>query len=194
MAASEKDTTHLQTVNEATEQLDDIRVESLETVLSLKQDMSVEMKLEMERLVSKYGKGHSRVTFMQERVDSNEFAIQTLKIQSNLSRIKTDQFDPSWWRVQGFVSNEDGTPMKNQVVSLTGGTRSKSAANLGSSLTDETGFYTITIKEKLPATKSLERVFLQVSDKSKRNKFTYQKPLAITPGMIDIEDIIVPAK
>lgn len=193
MPRNEKDTKHIQAVNDATDQLDDVRAESLETILRLKQDMSEQMKIEMERLINKYGKGHSRISFMQERLDSHEFTIQTLKIQSSLSRVKTDQFDPAWWRIQGFVSSEDGTPLENRIVSLTGGSRGKTLSGLGSSPTDENGFYVITLKEKLPATKAVERLFLQVTDKSKKSKFTYEKPIEIIPGMIDMEDIVVPA-
>ena len=178
----------LNEVNDVMAQVDDLRMESLENARELQQLKHDELVLEAKRLENKYGPSHAMTNKAILTIAYSERLQAAFDLQIELTKKKTDEFNPTSWRVQGFVTDANYTPVANAIVSLST-PQQDSRNNRFFNSTDNLGLYSITIAGENLAEFKDTRVFLNVVTNNQNYFPESETPVEPVAGVIDIVNI-----
>jgi|SRR5690606_7696712 len=182
-----------QDVDETTETLDDLKLESLQHHMQLQLLNQEAMKLESKRLAAKYGENHARVLKIKQRMGFNEELFPALDMQLDLTmRAKEERFDPATWQLQGFVFDVHLRRIEGLQISLLPGRTANEKEDKQSwqTLTDHSGFYSISLgKEAINQLNGRELQIQVIEGK----EVVYRSETALAPavGQMDVENITI---
>lgn len=175
----------------AIDRLDTQKVDSLKKMLQFQLIKQAELEAELNRFLEKKGPNNSRVQKIQSRMVYNKGLFEALDLQIKLASSKTENLNPDAWRIQGIVFDTNKTLLPDLKVFIAI-EKGKSYKDQLFSVTNNQGFYSITVEGEMVEKLRQTKIFLQVSDKKKNVIHTENKPLMPTRGIIDFEDILIP--
>lgn len=182
----EKDT--LEYIDNAADQLDQQRLAGLKEQQNTQLIKDEVLQREANRLEAKHGKDHPQVVAAQNRAVYNRQMHVGLDKEIEKASIKTDPLPANAWRVHGRVFESESKPVKGVTVFLSDA-NGRWAEVLGSSCTNELGYYSLTVDEKLIDKYEKQPLVLTVSDKNKNVIYTAKEPLFMSRGLIVYKDI-----
>ena len=172
------------------DQLEEIRIDELKNLVSLKKIQDQNLQTEHKRLTEKYGADHPRVQKMATQLAYHQELFKSFKQEQARSNTKTSAFDPQTWRIHGIVYNPDNIPQKGLTVFLSDANKRLNKES-GYTCTNEQGYYSIALnKEQIGSTLKLP-LFLTVSDDNQKNLYMDKETVEIKIGHSDVKDIFL---
>jgi hypothetical protein len=175
---------------ESLTQLDDQRLAELKNEQQLQEIKNEVINRETERLAAKYGKDHPRVQKMQLRQDYNRSMLNGLDKEIEKTSFKTEPLPLNAWRLNGKVMDKKEQPAADITVFFADANRNW-IRELGNSITDQTGYYSLTINEQLIERAQKETLYLTATNKNNQVLYFEQNTFTPTRGIIDYQDIIL---
>lgn len=145
---------------------------------------------EKTRLESKYGSDHPVVQEINTRLDMHENLNAGLDQEISKSSIKNDPLPAGSWRIHGKVYDSGIAPVQGYSVFL-GDISGNWNKKTGNSCTDETGYYSLTLVEKVAQSLEKQPLYLIVSNKDKKIVYMDSEPINVKRGTIIYRDIIL---
>lgn len=175
---------------ESRAQLDDQRITELKNEQQLQEIKNEVINREAERLAAKHGKDHPRVQQLQQRQSYNQSMFTGLNKEIEKTSVKIEPLPQNAWRLNGKVTDKKEQPAADITVFFADENKNW-IRELGNSITDQTGYYSITITEQLLERAQKAKLYLAASNKN--NQVLYFEPNIFTPtrGIIDYQDIIL---
>ncbi len=132
-------------LNRALKSADPCRTESLQKLQRLRSARTKNQQRERLRLTEKLGGEHPRVMALQAKIDTNHKVARNLKMESVRAQTVAPLVEKDCWLVHGRVINErlEAVPgMKAALYNRSG----CPIETCGSEITDETGYFNLTVK------------------------------------------------
>ena len=175
-------------IDSSVTQLDEQRLQELNNLRQLQEIKNEVYKLERSRLVNKYGEDHPRVQKADLRLSYNKKMIPGLDKEIERAKTKNEPLPNNAWRVHGRVFNKPSDPALGVTVYLSD-EKKNWIRELGNTCTNEAGYYSLTVDEKLIGRVEKRPLFLSVSDKSQQKLYQDPDPLFAFKGLIDYRDV-----
>ena len=192
-SANINDKERLDNIDKVISQLDEQRLVELNNLKRVQEIKNEVLKLEKKRLINKYGEDHPRVQKMSARLVSNQAVFSGLDIERERAGTKTEPLPHNSWRVYGRVFDQKNKPVNKKTIFFTD--EKKNWLNdLGSVCTSETGYYSITISEKLVDTIEKQPLYISVSDENQQIIYQDTDPFLASKGLIEYRDIFMDEK
>jgi len=179
----------LDAIDKSFTQVDEQRLAELNNLKQVQEIKNEVYKLERSRLVNKYGEDHPRVQNTNSRLAYNQEMFSGLDKEIKRAEIKTEPLPINAWRVHGKVFDKN-TPVTGMTVFLTD-QKQNWVEVMGSDCTDEKGYYSITVDEKIVKQFARQPLFASVSDKNKKIIYRDTVRLFASEGLIDYKDIFL---
>lgn len=177
-------------VGDSVKMLDDERLAGLQ---EFQQHQALRYSIlqdEKTRLEIKYGSDHPLVQEINTRLDMHENLNAGLDQEISKSSIKNDPLPAGSWRIHGKVYDSEISPVQGYSVFL-GDSSGNWNQKTGNSCTDETGYYSLTLVEKIAESLEKQPIYLSVSDKDKKIVYVDSEPLIVKRGMIIYREIVL---
>ncbi|MBK6730917.1 MAG: hypothetical protein IPG60_08095 [Bacteroidetes bacterium] len=162
-----------------------VELNNLEQVQKIKNEVLI---LEQKRLINKYGKDSPRIQKISSRLAYNKSMFVALDIEKQRASIETEPLPNNAWRIHGKVYDQKNNPVNGMTIFLTDN-KLNWLRELGSVCTSETGYYSITVDEKLIDSLKGTALYIGVSDKNQQNIYQDKNSFIATKGLIDYRDI-----
>ncbi len=176
-------------IDQSAEQLDEQRLAGLKELQDTQLVKEEVLQREKKRLETKHGETHPEVKNAENRLRYNKEMFVGLKKEIERASVKTESINKTSWRVHGRVFDSGGNPVKGVTVFLSDRNK-KWIEILGSSCTNELGYYALTADEKIIARVAKDQpLFLSVSDKNKKLLYMATEPVMAVAGIIVYQDI-----
>ncbi len=183
---SQKDT--LVRIDSTVEQLDALRLKGLGDFQNNRLVKNEILIREKKRMEAKHGATHPKVLETQTKLTYQKEMAVGVEIEREKAAIKSEPFERNAWRLHGKVYEKDLKPVVGVTVYFSS-ERKDWIEELGSYCTDETGYFTLTLKDEIIDKLKGNKIFVSVSDKNKKVLIIHQKPVLITKGSIDYIEI-----
>ena len=172
-------------------QLDEQRLSGLQEFKNSQLIKDEILQRESMRMAAKHGRTHPRVLEFESRADLNNQMYPGLEIEIEKATISQESFSTSSWRVHGRLFDKESKPLKSHNVFLSDA-NGRWIEAIGSSCTTETGYYSLTLDEKLVGKFGNGKpMFLSVSEKGQKPIFMSKEPLFPKKGVITYRDIFL---
>jgi hypothetical protein len=145
---------------------------------------------EAERLAAKHGKDHPRVQKLQARREFNQPMLTSLDTEIEKASFKPAPLPVNAWRLNGKVMDKKEQPVSDITVFFADENRTWIRA-LGNSISDQTGYYSLTINEDLIELAQKNKLYLSASNKNEQVLYFEQNTFVPTKSIIDYQDIIL---
>ena len=178
----------LDQIAESITQLDDQRLTELKNLKQLQEIKNEVINREAARLAAKHGKDHPRVQKLQLRSNYNASMFTGLDREIEKASSKTEPLPLNAWRLNGKVIDEKEQPVPDITVFFADENKNW-IQELGNSCSDQTGYYSLTIKEELIDRAQKEKLYLSASNKDKQVLYFKLNTLVATRGIVDYQDI-----
>jgi hypothetical protein len=182
---------------ETQEQLDSQTTESLEFFKLSQESLLQQQNDELKRLAAKYGRNHVRVQTLESKVLHAGSVSKAVDVRLNIMK-QAEPLPTEGWRIQGYVFTTAGESLPGHTVLLDAkrdenkdATRIKPMDRSSSSITSETGFYSITLTAEELKRISQYALYLTVLDNRRHVIFTSKEKLNPASGTIDFRDVTV---
>jgi hypothetical protein len=177
-------------VNKTVDDLESIRGESLDRFIYIQQLHQSMYELELKRLESKYGPNHARSQNLAGALEMNGAVQNALELQKAFMNSNSEEFEAGTWRVQGHVCSSDYSPLAGVRVSLAVD-KELQQRDMRPSVTDNLGFYSITLDKK--AVEQLKGKPVRVIVAGKYRGVVRADDSMLTPALdiIDIQNIVI---
>ncbi len=185
------DTEILNKINGSIFQMDELRLNELNSLKKVQESKNEICKKEAERLRGKYGTDHPMYLKIKHRMEYFQEMFVALDKEIEKSSIKAEEFIKNSWMVHGRVYDKENKSIKSQTVFVSD-SNGKWIEAFGSSCSTETGYYSLTMEEKL--FENIDRgqqIFLTVSDKNYNLIFISKEALIPSKGIITYRDIFL---
>ena len=183
----------LNKVHETISGLDEQRLQELNNLKQHQEIKNEVLQLESKRLANKHGEDHPRVQKTMARLAANREVFVALDKEAEKAAIKTELLPANSWRVHGKVFDEKNSPVSGVTVFLSD-VQKNAIRDLGSICTDDTGYYVLTIEEKLMGVIEQKPLYLAVSSKSPKILYQRPEPVIAIKGFIEYADIYLNEK
>lgn len=177
------------TIDGSINQLDKQRAQELSNLIQIQQAKQNILKNEQDRL-SKINSNDPRIQSINNRLSYNGQLFSGLDIMTARANIQTTPLPANAWRLQGYVYYKDKGPASGVTVFFVDGNH-QWVRSLGNACTNETGYYSVTVDEKVAGSPEMQTIYLSVSDKDKKIVYLDSEPLIVKKGMIIYRDIIL---
>src|SRR5687768_11448528 len=178
----------LNKVQETISGLDEQRLQELNNLKQHQEIKNEVLQLESKRLADKYGEDHPRVQKTMARLTANREVFIALDKEREKAAIKTQPLPANSWRVHGKVFDEKNLPV-NGITVFFSDVQKNPIRDLGSVCTDDTGYYVLTVEEKLIGVIEQKPLYLTVSSKSPKLLYQRPEPVTAVKGLIEYADI-----
>ncbi|MBK8488073.1 MAG: carboxypeptidase regulatory-like domain-containing protein [Bacteroidetes bacterium] len=162
-----------------------VELNNLEQVQKIKNEVLI---LEQKRLINKYGKDSPRIQKISSRLAYNKSMFVALDIEKQRASIETEPLPNNAWRIHGRVFDQKNNPVNGITIFLTD-EKQNWIRELGNVCTSETGYYSITVDDKLIDSLKGTALYISVSDKNQQIIYRDKKSFIATKGLIDYRDI-----
>lgn len=182
------DTKALDQIADGITKLDEQRLTELNNLKQLQEIKNEVINREAKRLAAKYGSDHPRVQKLEARSNYNQSMLPALDREIDKASSKTEPLPLNAWRLHGKVIDEKDQPVPEITVFFADANKNW-IRELGNSCSDQTGYYSLTIEEKLIERAQKEKLYLSASNKNK--EVVYYELNTNTPakGIIDYQNI-----
>lgn len=175
-------------IDQSINQLDKQRLQELNNLKQVQEIKQQALKLEIQRLSKKYGEDHPRVQKISARLSYNQEMFTGLDKEIKRAKTKTEPFSNKSWRIQGNVFDQLNKVAKGVTVFLSDKGH-KWIEALGSTCTDEIGYFSITLDEESVKRHKDQPLYLSVSNNTKKINYVAPEPFFASNGLIDYKDI-----
>lgn len=173
------------------DQLDKERLSGLQEFKNSQLIKDEILQRESMRMAAKHGRTHPQVLEFESRAELNKQMYPGLEIEIEKATITQEPFANTSWRVHGRLFDKESRPLKSHNVFLSDA-NGRWIEAIGSSCTIETGYYSLTLDEKLFGRfENGQPMFLSVSDRSQKPIFLSKEPLFPRKGLITYRDIFL---
>ncbi len=173
------------------DQLDKERLSGLQEFKNSQLIKDEILQRESMRMAAKHGRTHPQVLEFESRAELNKQMYPGVEIEIEKASIRQEPFSQTSWRVHGRLFDKESKPLKSHNVFLSDASVRWIEA-IGSSCTTETGYYSLTLDEKLFGRfENGQPMFLSVSDRSQKTIFMSKEPLFPKKGLITYRDIFL---
>ncbi len=142
------DQTILNNVDASVTKLDELHLQELNNLKELQEIKNIVSELERKRLTAKWGEDHPGVIKAAARLSYNKELINGLNKEIEKANIKKEPLPENAWRVHGKVFDQKNAPVSGVTVFFSDANKAW-IKELGNVCTDVTGYYSITVDEKL---------------------------------------------
>jgi hypothetical protein len=169
-------------------QLDDQRLAELKNEKQLQEIKDEVINREAKRLAEKHGDNHPRVQKLQLRSNYNQSMFAGLDKEIEKAAVKKEPLPANAWRLNGKVIDKKEQPLPGITVFFADENKNP-IREVESAVSDETGYYSITINEELIDRAQKEKWYLEAANKK---QVLYHAPNMFVPtrGIIDYQDIL----
>ena len=195
---SPNDNDQISLILETQEQLDSQSSESLEFFKLSQESLLEQRQAELKRLTVKYGRNNPRVQRLEAKVQQAGNVKRAVDVRMNIMKAQADPLPTDGWRIQGYVFNTDGEPLPGLTVMIgikrddnKETARAKAIDNSSLTVTNESGFYSITLTAEQLKAISQYSLYLYVLDNRKQIIFTSKDKLNPAPSTIDFLDATI---
>jgi hypothetical protein len=182
------DTKALDQIANGITKLDEQRLTELNNLKQLQEIKHEVINREAKRLAAKYGSDHPRVQKLEGRSNYNLSMFPALDREIDKASSKTEPLPLNAWRLHGKVIGEKQQPMPEITVFFADANKNW-IREFGDSCSDQTGYYSLTIKEELIERAQKEKLYLSASNKNKEVVYHELNKDTPTKGIIDYRDI-----
>ncbi len=124
---------------------DAIRVEGLQSLLSIHKKKARLQERDKQKIDAKYGKNARQLEVLEEKQKANLNFISGLNMELNRAKTKPEKVDAENWLIKGRIYDRLGEPVANARVVLYGSDGSK-VPKVAETTTDVNGKYRLTLK------------------------------------------------
>ncbi len=195
---SPNDNDQISLILELQEQLDSQSSESLEFFKLSQESLLEQRQAELKRLTVKYGRNNPLVQRLEAKIQQAGNVKRAVDVRMNIMKAQADPLPTDGWRIQGYVFNTDGEPLPGLTVMIgikrddnKETTRAKAIDNSSSTVTKESGFYSITLTAEQLKAISQYSLYLYVLDNRKQIIFASKDKLNPAPSTIDFLDATI---
>ncbi len=154
-------------VKETDEMLDKTRISNLKDIESLLHIRRLALIGEERRLTTKYGEGYPGLNEIKARIAFDGELFKGLAMEISHAEIVVPESDKKTWRIHGRVFGKQNQPMPNVKVVLTDGNR-RALKNIEPVMTDEKGYYSITVEENILGELQQKEIFIGIQGKKEK--------------------------
>jgi hypothetical protein len=170
-------------------QLDDQRLAELKNEKQLQEIKNEVINREAKRLAAKHGDNHPRVQKLQLRSNYNQSMFTGLDKEIEKASSKKEPLPVNAWRLNGKVIDKKEQPVPEITVFLADEDKNP-IREVENSITDKTGYYSLTINEELIDRAQKEKWYLTAANK-KQVLYHELNTFVPTRGIIDYQDILL---
>jgi hypothetical protein len=170
-------------------QLDDQRLAELKNEKQLQEIKNEVINREAKRLAAKHGDNHPRVQKLQLRSNYNQSMFTGLDKEIEKASAKKEPLPANAWRLNGIVIDKKEQPVPGITVFFADENKNP-IREVGNSVSDETGYYSLTINEELIDRAQKEKWYLAAANK-KQVLYHALNTFVPTRGIIDYQDILL---
>jgi len=174
---------------ESITQLNDQRLAELKNEKQLQEIKNEVINREAQRLAAKHGKDHPTVQKLQVRSTYNQPMLSGLDAEIEKASGKTEPLPANAWRLNGKVIDKKEQPVPDIIVSFADENRNW-IRELGNSISDEAGYYSLTISEQFIERAQKEKLYLSASNRNQQVLYFALNAFVPTRGIIDYQDIV----
>lgn len=126
---------------------DVLRVEGLQSLLTIRKKKAKLQERDVQRLTKKYGEDAERVRLLEKKQKANLDFIRGLVMESNRAKTKPEKVAENTWAVKGRVYDRQGVPVANAKVALYSVDERK-VPKVAGTTTEASGRYKLTYQVK----------------------------------------------
>ncbi len=130
----------------------------------------------------------SEVNAQEKNIEISTVTIGALSRKSARANIRTNPLPPKAWRLQGYAYHKDNSPASGVTIFFVDGNQ-QWIRSLGNACTYETGYYSVTVDEKVIGAVGKQPLYLSVSDINKIIIYHATEPIYCSKGFIYYTDI-----